>query len=48
MPHKDKEDQKRKRGKDKQFDRYKRNGGFSQKHIRIIKEIKNKESIKNN
>ena len=47
MPHKDKEDHKRKRGKDKQDDRFQKNGLFSQKHIRITESIKEKNTIKN-
>ena len=47
MPHKDKEDHKRKRGKDKQDDRFQKNGLFSQKYIRITESIKEKNKIKN-
>jgi len=47
MPHKDKEDHKRKRGKDKQYERFQKNGLFSQKHIRITESIKEKNTSKN-
>ena len=47
MPHKDPDDHKRKRGKDKQYERFQKNGLFSQKHIRITESIKEKNSIKN-
>ena len=43
----DKEDHKRKRGKDKQYERFQKNGLFSQKHIRITESIKEKNTIKN-
>ena len=46
MPHKDKEDHKRKRGKDKQYERFQKNGLFSQKHIRITESIRDKKNIK--
>ena len=37
-----KDETKRKRGKDKQKDRYKRNGKFTTKHLRQIENIKTK------
>ena len=36
MPRKDSSSQKRKRGKDKQRDRYEKNGKYSSKHMRAM------------
>lgn len=44
MPHKDEDNLKRKRGKDKQYERFQKNGTFSQKHIRITQHIKEKKA----
>ena len=42
MPHKDKETRGRVRGKDKQKERFEKNGQYSKKHIRCIENIKEK------
>ena len=46
MPHKDKNDTARKRGKDKQYERLIKNGGYSQKHIRNMEKLKENRKIK--
>ena len=40
MPHKDKNDTVRKRGKDKQYERFIKNGQYSQKHIRFMEKLR--------
>ena len=42
MPHKEKETRGRVRGKDKQKERFEKNGQYSKKHIRCIENIKEK------
>jgi len=46
MPHKDKNDTVRKRGKDKQYERFIKNGQYSQKHIRFMEKLKEDRKIK--
>ena len=46
MPHKEKNDTIRKRGKDKQYERFIKNGGYSQKHIRCMEKLKEERKIK--
>ena len=48
MPHKNKDDLRRKKGKDKMIERKKRNGKFSSKHVRIIDSTKKNYLFKNN
>ena len=40
MPRKDSSNQKRKRGKDKQRERYEKNGKYSSKHMRAMERVK--------
>jgi hypothetical protein len=46
MPHKDINCNERRRGKDKQHERYIRNNGYSSKHIRIKEQNLDKQKLK--
>jgi len=46
MPRKDSSSQKRKRGKDKQRERYEKNGKYSSKHMRTLERIKEARASK--
>jgi len=51
MPRKDSANQKRKRGKDKQRERYEKNGKYSSKHMRSwerVQEARSKNSAESN
>lgn len=46
MPRKDSSSQKRKRGKDKQRERYEKNGKYSSKHMRALERVKEARASK--
>ena len=46
MPRKDSSSQKRKRGKDKQRERYEKNGKYSSKHLRAMERVKEARASK--
>ena len=46
MPRKDSSTQKRKRGKDKQRERYEKNGKYSSKHMRAMERVQDARANK--